>query len=78
MQDPDDHAGAAALAICESLLLALKDHKILPQSEIIGVLHDAAMSHEGTHGTAEATMRHRAVAALIRRLITNDIFPRQR
>ncbi len=33
----DDLSGMAALSICESLLLAMNDHKLLPESEIIGV-----------------------------------------
>jgi hypothetical protein len=32
----------AALSICEALLLALNDAKILPEDEIMGVLGDAA------------------------------------
>lgn len=32
---------AAALAICESLMLALNDRKVLPEREIIGILQDA-------------------------------------
>jgi hypothetical protein len=43
MTAPHDVAGTAALAICESLLLALNDHKGLPESEILGVLKDAAV-----------------------------------
>ena len=35
----------AALAICESLLLALNDRNILPEREIVGILHDAAAAH---------------------------------
>lgn len=41
----NDIAGQAALTICESLLLALSERNILPQSEIIGILKDAAASH---------------------------------
>lgn len=36
-----DVSGVAALAICESLLLALNDRKILPEREIVGILEDA-------------------------------------
>ena len=46
MSLPDDPAGMAALSICEALLLALNDYKLLPQSEIVGVLTDAATTHE--------------------------------
>jgi hypothetical protein len=46
MTVPNDIAGTAALAICESLLLALNDRNILPESEIVGILKDAAAAHE--------------------------------
>lgn len=45
-----DAAGHAALAICESLLLALNDRKVLPEREIIGILQDAAAAHENAPG----------------------------
>lgn len=43
-----DVAVHGALAICESLLLALNDRKILPEREIIGILQDAAATHENS------------------------------
>jgi hypothetical protein len=64
MPAPNDVAGTAALAICESLLLALSDHKILPDSEIMGVLEDAAAAHAFAPGQEQAEL-HAAVAALI-------------
>jgi len=64
MSLPDDIAGTAALAICESLLLALNDHNILPEKEIVGILKDAAASHENApKGDQDAL--HAAVAVLI-------------
>ena len=64
-----DVAGQAALAICESLLLALNDRKILPEREIIGILQDAAAAHESvSDGDPEM---HRAVARLIEKIITS-------
>lgn len=64
MTIPNDVAGTAALAICESLLLALNDANILPEKEIVGVLKDAAAAHEGaTKGKNDAL--NTAVAALI-------------
>lgn len=64
-----DVAGLAALAICESLLLALNDRKVLPEKEIMGILKDAAASHENAPkgGVSEAT--HASVAALINKII---------
>ncbi|RBI83511.1 hypothetical protein DRV85_15775 [Rhodosalinus halophilus] len=67
MPDQNDHAGLAALSICEALLLAMNDHKLLPEHEIIGVLRDAATTHENVTGP-EAEM-HQAVAALINGII---------
>ena len=61
---PNDISGTAALAICESLLLALNDHNILPEKEIVGILKDAAAAHENTP-PSDLDALHAAVAALI-------------
>lgn len=61
---PHDIAGTAALAICESLLLALNDHKILPEREIVGILKDAAAAHESMP-PSDLDALHASVAALI-------------
>jgi hypothetical protein len=64
MTVPHDIAGTAALAICESLLLALNDRKVLPEAEIVGILKDAAAAQENMPpGDMDAL--HAAVAALI-------------
>jgi hypothetical protein len=68
MTAPRDVAGTAALAICESLLLALNDHKILPEREILGVLKDAASAHENAPAGAKDGL-HEAVAALINAIL---------
>ena len=65
MSLPNDVSGVAALAICESLLLALNDRKILPEHEIIGVLKDAAAAHQHVPGDEGKTALHAAVAKLI-------------
>ncbi len=64
-----DVAGLAALAICESLMLALNDRKVLPEIEIIGVLRDAAAAHENVPASALSPATHAAVAALINKII---------
>ena len=69
MTDDQMHAGMAALTICEALLLALNDAQILPEKEIMGVLKDAAATHENAVGSEADVVRHRAAAALIRRII---------
>jgi hypothetical protein len=62
-------AGLAALSICEALLLALNDHAVLPELEIIGILRDAAATHENASGTDSEMESHRAVADLINAII---------
>ena len=57
MTHPTDVAGTAALAICESLLLALNDRDILPEKEIIGILRDAAAAHADEPGDGGAASR---------------------
>jgi hypothetical protein len=64
-----DVAGAAALAICEALLLALNDANVLPEREIMGILSDAAASHRhAPRGDGQEAL-HAAVAALIDAMI---------
>lgn len=65
-----DVAGTAALAICESLLLALNDRKILPEHEIVGILRDAAAAHANDPGSDGNADLHTAVATLITKIIS--------
>ncbi len=64
-----DVAGNAALAICESLLLALNDRDILPEREIIGILKDAAAAQITASELGEQAEIHKAVAALINKIL---------
>jgi hypothetical protein len=68
MTEPHDVAGTAALAICESLLLALNDRKILPEAEIVGILEDAASAHEACPPGDDDAL-HAGVAALIKAIL---------
>ncbi len=70
MTDRHHYSGMAALSICEALLLALNDRKLLPESEIMGVLQDAAATHENAARLGADADMHRAVAALINRIIS--------
>ncbi|PIV73376.1 MAG: hypothetical protein COW55_13250 [Rhodobacteraceae bacterium CG17_big_fil_post_rev_8_21_14_2_50_65_11] len=65
---PNDIAGTAALAICESLLLALNDRKVLPEQEIVGILKDAAAAHENAPAGDDDAL-NAAVAALINSIL---------
>lgn len=69
MPDHPDYSGMAALSICEALLLALNDHHLLPEPEILGILHDAAAAHENAVGPEGDREAHMAVAELINRII---------
>jgi hypothetical protein len=64
-----DVAGTAALAICESLLLALNDRNVLPEKEILGVLRDAAEAHSNAGGGDANSDLSVAVAALINKIL---------
>ncbi len=69
---------AAALAICESLMLALNDRKILPEREIVGILRDAAATHANDPGDDGQAVLHAAVADLIHRIIDGGNSVRRR
>jgi len=51
-------------------MLALNDANVLPEHEIMGVLKDAAMTHEQAEGSDADLERHRAAADLINRIIS--------
>ncbi len=71
MSEHNAYSGIAALTICEALLLALNDADILPEKEIVGVLYDAAATHENASGTEAELKMHKAVAALLNRIIAS-------
>ncbi len=73
-----DIAGTAALAICESLLLALNDRGVLPEREIMGILRDAAAAHENDPGEDGNSELHAAVAGLINSIIAGGNSVRRR
>jgi hypothetical protein len=71
MSDQTEYSGMAALSICEALLLAMNDHKLLPEHEIVGVLRDAAETHDNAANQDADSETHQAVARLINRIITS-------
>lgn len=77
MPVPPDAAGHAALAICEALLLALNDHNVLPEKEIVGVLQDAAAAHRYAPPGAGDAM-HASIDALITSIIAGGNSVRRR
>jgi hypothetical protein len=69
MSEHNIKSGIAALSICEALMLALNDANVLPEREILGVLEDAAATHENASGSDLEIEEHKAVARLIRTII---------
>jgi CheY-like chemotaxis protein len=57
-------AGVASLAICESLLLALADLKLMSVKSITDVLHDASAAHSNDDPTILDTVVHADVVAI--------------
>lgn len=78
MKDIPDVAGTAALAICESLLLALSDRKILPEREILGILSDAAAAHSDDLGDDGQKELHAAVTTVINGILAGRHSVRRR
>jgi hypothetical protein len=63
-------AGHAALAICESLLLALGDRNLIDEAEVLGILEDAATAHRNAVPLARGDgVTHEAAATLIEAII---------
>ena len=73
-----DVAGLAALAICESLLLALNDRKVMPEIDIMRVLVDAAAAHSNATAADGPMGVHLEVAALIQSIIDGGNSVRRR
>jgi len=70
MSNHNTHSGIAALTICEALLLALNDANILPEKDILGILKDAATTHENATDSSASGKEHEAVAQMINRIIS--------
>ena len=66
----DVAAGCAALAICESLLLALTELKVLDDSDARGILEDAAATHRGVEGGAPDAVVHQQAAHMVEHIIS--------
>lgn len=62
-------AGAAALSICESLLIALNDLKVIGDKDAHAVLKDAIETHRNAIPTSGDPESHRAVAELIEKIM---------
>lgn len=61
-------AGNAALSICESLLIALSDLKIMSSKDIGDLLKDAADAHRTASATSPAPQLHLDIVSIIERI----------
>jgi hypothetical protein len=61
--------GAAALGICESLLIALTELKVISEQDARDLLTDVATSHSEAADASKTPERHRAVAAIVQRIL---------
>ena len=69
-RDEDLAAGCAALAICESLLLALTEAKVLDRNDVRGALEDAATVHRNANTATSNPAIHREAVQIIERIIS--------
>lgn len=69
--DPTRNAnnGTAALGICESLLLALIDLKVVSEGDVRALLTDVATANSEAAESSRAPETHRAVAEIVRRIL---------
>ncbi len=79
MKDMDGSAsGVAALSIVESLLLALGDLKLMDESEVLGVISDAAEAHRVVSDSPSDRKLHRDVVIILDRIIAGGNSVRRR
>jgi hypothetical protein len=75
MASPTDINGAAsglaALSICESLLLAMGDLKVMDEKEVVGVISDAAAAHRNAGGSTKDKALHLEVVTILDRIIAS-------
>jgi hypothetical protein len=61
--------GVAALGICESLLLALTDLKIVSEQDARDLLTDVVTTHTEAAATSSTPESHQAVVDIIQRIL---------
>ena len=61
--------GMAALGICESLLLALTELKVISEQDARDLLTDVATTHTEAAATSLTQANHRAVSDIVQRIL---------
>jgi hypothetical protein len=64
-----DVEGLAALGICESLLLALTDLKVISERDARDLLTDVVDTHKEAAVLSQTPEKHRAVAMIVQRIL---------
>ena len=64
-----DAEGLAALGICESLLLALTELKIISERDARDILTDVATTHSEAALLARRPELHQAVVSIVKRIL---------
>jgi hypothetical protein len=67
----DEADGMAALGICESLLIALTELKIIGTQDARDLLTDVAATHAEAALSAQAPEKHRAVVEIVKRILAH-------
>ena len=65
-------AGHAALSICESLLISMRDLKVMSEKDVRDLLEDAATAHHEASRDSDNPNFHLDVAVLIERIIVGQ------
>jgi hypothetical protein len=64
-----DADGAAALGICESLLIALTEANVIAEQDARDLLTDVVTSHQEASVTSTSPQKHHAVVAIVQRIL---------
>jgi hypothetical protein len=72
-----DAEGIAALGICESLLLALTDLKIISEKDARDLLTDVATTHHEAATASQTPQKHQAVVEIVQRILAGKNGTRQ-
>ena len=71
----NDADGMAAISICESLLLALTDLKVLSEKDSRDLLTDVATAHTEAAASSVTPDKHRAVVEIVQRILVGKNWP---
>jgi hypothetical protein len=64
-----DADGTAALGICESMLLALTEAKVLSEKDTRDLLTDVVSTHQNAADASANPGKHEAVIAIVQRIL---------